>query len=60
MRVVTLEAKVRAYESRIEAQLDLPEKLRQYPNGREEKAQLEANCQQIWEAQTMMEGLMPI
>ena len=40
-----LEATVRAYESRVEAQLDLPYKLRQYPNAREEKAQLEANCQ---------------
>ena len=45
-----LEAVVRAYESRIEAQLDLPKKLKQYPNAREEKAQLEANHQRIWEA----------
>ena len=32
-----LEAAVRAYESIIEAQLDLLEKLKQYPNAREEK-----------------------
>ena len=40
-----LEAAVRAYESRIEAQLDLPEKLKQHPNAGEEKTQLEANRQ---------------
>ena len=55
-----LEAVVRAYESKIEAQLELLEKLKQYPNAREEKTQLKANHQQIWEAQTMMEGPMPI
>ena len=55
-----LEATMRAYESKIEAQLDLPENLKQYPNAREEKTQLEANCQQIWEPQTMIEGPMPI
>ena len=55
-----LEAAVRAYASRIEAQLELPKKLKQYPNAREEKTQLEANCQQIWEAQTMMDGPLPI
>ena len=32
-----LEAAIRAYKSKVEAQLDLPYKLRQYPNAREEK-----------------------
>ena len=55
-----LEAAIQAYKSRLAAQLDLSNKLKQYPNAREEKTQLEANCQQIWEAQTMIEGPMPI
>ena len=55
-----LEAAIRAYKSRVEAQLDLPKKLKQYPNAREEKVQLETNRQQIWDAQTMMEGPVPI
>ena len=39
-RYEPLEAAVRAYEDRVEAQLDLPERLKQYPNAREEKTQL--------------------
>ena len=58
-RYEPLEAAVRAYEDRVEAQLDLPEKLKQYPNAREERTQLESNRQRIWETQTMMEGPMP-
>ena len=58
-RYEPLEAAVRAYEDRVEAQLDLPEKLKQYPNAREERTQLEFKRQRIWETQTMMEGPMP-
>ena len=54
-----LEAAIRAYESRIEAQLDLPEKLKQYPNAREEKTQLETNRQQIWEVQCQFDLRVP-
>ena len=59
-RYEPLKAAVRAYEDRVEAQLDLPERLKQYPNARGEKAQLETNRQRIWETQTMIEGPMPI
>ena len=40
-----IEAALRAYESRLAAQLDLPEKLRLYPNAREEKARMYAGRQ---------------
>ena len=50
------EAAIRAYKSRIAALLDLPDKLKQYPNAREEKAQLAVNRQRILETQTMIEG----
>ena len=51
-----LEAAIQAYESRLAAQLDLPNKLKQYPNAREEKAKLAVNHQCILETQTMIEG----
>ena len=55
-----LEPTIQAYESRLAAQLDLLDKLKQYPNAREEKAQLAVNRQRILETQTMIEGPMPI
>ena len=51
-----LEAAIQAYESRFEAQIDLPDKLKQYPNAREEKARLAVNRQRIQETQTMIDG----
>ena len=38
-----LEATIRAYGSRLAALVDLPNKLKQYPNAREEEVGLEAN-----------------
>ena len=53
-----LKEAIRAYKSRLAAQLDLPEKLKQYHNAREEKAKLSVNHQRILETQTMFEGPM--
>ena len=55
-----IEAALRAYDSRLAAQLDLPEKLRLYPNAREEKARMFAGRPLIRETQTMMEGPLPV
>ena len=42
-----LEAAIRAYESRLAALVDLPNKLKQYPTAREEKVGLEGNWERI-------------
>ena len=54
-----IEAALRAYESRLAALLDLPEKLKLYPNAREEKARLEAGKQLIRDTQAIIEGALP-
>ena len=55
-----LEVAIRAYESRLAALVDLPEKLKQYPNAREEKVRLVVDRQRIKDTQTMLEGPWPI
>ena len=50
-----LEAAIQAYESRPAAQLDLPNKLKQYPSATKEKAQFAVNHQCILETQNMIE-----
>ena len=55
-----IEAALRAYGDRLAAQMGLPEKLKQYPNPREEKIRLMAGRPLIRETQTMMEGPLPV
>lgn len=55
-----IEAALRAYGDRLAAQEGLLDKLKLYPNYREEKAQMMAGRNLIAETQTMMEGPLPI
>ena len=54
-----IEAALRAYASRLAAQEGLPDKLKLYPNPREEKLRLDEGRQLIKDTQTMIEGPMP-
>ena len=47
----------KAYESRITAMTDIPKKLQEYPNPREEKIHLAVHQQKIEETQAMLEGM---
>ena len=55
-----IEAALRAYGDRLAAQEGLPEKLKQYPNPREEKVRMMAGRHLIAETQTIMEGPLPV
>ena len=55
----TLDATIEAHKGRIAALEDLPKKLQEYPNPREEKINLVVHRQLIREAQTMLEGPPP-
>ena len=52
----SLEAIKRAYESRITALTEIPPKLKEYPNPREEKVNLAVHQQKIRETQALLEG----
>ena len=52
----SLEAIKRAYESRITALTEIPPKLKEYPNPREEKVNLAIHQQKIRETQALLEG----
>ena len=54
-----IEAAIQAFESRLSALVDLPDKLKQHPNAREEKIMLAVNQQLICDTQTMIEGPLP-
>ena len=47
----------KAYESRITAMTEIPKKLQEYPNPREEKIHLVVHQQKIRETQAMLEGM---
>ena len=47
----------KAYESCITAMTEIPKKLQEYPNPREEKVHLAVHQQKIWETQAMLEGM---
>ena len=47
----------KAYESRIMAMTEIPKKLQEYPNPREEKVHLAVHQQKIRETQAMLEGM---
>ena len=54
-----LDAALQAYESRITALTELPKKLQEYPNPREEKINLSVHQQLIRDTQTLLEGPPP-
>ena len=54
-----LQAALDAYNSRITSLTEIPKKLQQYPNPREEKVRLALHQQLIRDTQTMLEGPPP-
>ena len=54
-----LDAALRAYEGRLTSLVELPKKLKKYPNAREEKVRLVVQQQQIRDTQTLIEGPPP-
>ena len=52
----SLDATIEAHKGHIAALEDLPKKLQEYPNPREEKINLAVHRQLIREAQTVLEG----
>ena len=51
-----LQAALDAYNSRITSLIEIPKKLQEYPNPREEKVRLALHQQMIRDTQTMLEG----
>ena len=56
----TLQAALDAYNSRIPPLTEIPKKLQEYPNPREEKVRLAVHQNMIKDTQTMLEGPPPI